>query len=174
MILKYHTLLPTWRNSLLDPPKKRHQGWFVIKGESTKKEAPSVVRHQSLNYERKNDKCGLWSKSQLQKRKRKEDDTSCAVLHQATILKEAETRRNCRRRCTKYGSSLKLQLQKKDHQIWFVIKVEATKEEISSVVHRQSRNWKIKKKDVSCLVHHQSHNSKRIWSTYDSSSNPQL
>lgn len=58
---------------------------------------------------------------------------------EATNLKEDDPRmiryqsRNCRRRCTKSDSSLKPQLQKKRHQVWFIIKVETTKVDASCV-----------------------------------------
>ena len=65
-------------------------------------------------------------------------------------------------------SSLKPQLQTKWHKIWFVIKLEATKEVISSIIHRQRHNCKRKDTNyVSILVHHQSQNSKIRWFTYN-------
>lgn len=45
------------------------------------------------------------------------------------------------------GSLLKPQLQNKKHQVLFNMKVETTKENISSVVHRQSGNCRKTKKD---------------------------
>ncbi|KAG5595539.1 hypothetical protein H5410_036771 [Solanum commersonii] len=56
--------------------------------------------------------------------------------------------RNCRRKCTKCGSSLKPQLQKKRHQVWFVIKVETTKVDVS--FRRQSRSYKIRCTKCGC------------------------
>ncbi|KAG5628274.1 hypothetical protein H5410_013492, partial [Solanum commersonii] len=50
--------------------------------------------------------------------------------------------RNCKRRCTKCGSSSKLQLQKKMHHVWFIIKVATAKEDALNMVYRQSHNCK--------------------------------
>ncbi|KAG5630421.1 hypothetical protein H5410_002138 [Solanum commersonii] len=106
-------------------------------------EASSVVRHQSRNCKRRGirgTKCCLSSKLKLQKKRHQvwfiveAATVKKKIFHvwfiiRDTTLKEDDPHmirhqsRNCRRRCTKCGSSLKLQLRKKMHQVWFVIKV---------------------------------------------------
>ncbi|KAG5630399.1 hypothetical protein H5410_002116 [Solanum commersonii] len=92
----------------------------VLSKAATVEKASSVVRCLSHNYKRIGIKC-------------------------VRTLEEYDPRLNCRRSYSKCGSSLMLQMQKKRHQVWFVIKVETIKEETSSMVRRRSRNCKKKR-----------------------------
>uniref|UniRef100_M1DBM3 Uncharacterized protein n=1 Tax=Solanum tuberosum TaxID=4113 RepID=M1DBM3_SOLTU len=71
-----------------------------------------------------------------------EEDTLSVVLVKAAIVKEdasfaiCHQSHNCKRRCTKYGSSSKLQLKRKMHHAWFVIKAAIVEEDALSVVRR--------------------------------------
>ncbi|KAG5595359.1 hypothetical protein H5410_036591 [Solanum commersonii] len=51
---------------------------------------------------------------------------------------------NYKRRCTKCGSSSKLQLQKKMHHVWFIIKVATAKEDDSYVVRHERCDCRIR------------------------------
>ncbi|KAG5630403.1 hypothetical protein H5410_002120, partial [Solanum commersonii] len=128
----------------------RQQVWFIIKVKTTKKKTSSVVCRRSRNCKKKI--FHVWFiKSTTVK-----DDDPCMILHQS---------RNCRRTCTKCGSSLKLQLQKKRHQVWFVAKVAIAEKrhQVWFVIKVETTKFVIKDavttEDARSVVHlHQSHN----------------
>uniref|UniRef100_M1DZU4 Uncharacterized protein n=1 Tax=Solanum tuberosum TaxID=4113 RepID=M1DZU4_SOLTU len=103
-----------------------------IKGQT----AAKSLSRQRQNYREKGTKCDSSLSFNL------EEDTLSVVLVKAAIVKEdasfaiCHQSHNCKRRFTKHGSSSKLQLKRKMHHAWFVIKAAIVEEDALSVVHR--------------------------------------
>ncbi|KAG5595540.1 hypothetical protein H5410_036772 [Solanum commersonii] len=90
--------------------------------------AVKSLSRQNQNYRERGRKCDSSPNFNLEK------NALSVVLVKATIVEE-DALSVC-------GSSSKSQLQKKRHQVWFIVKVTTAKEEASSVVRCQNCNCK--------------------------------